>query len=45
VSIDGAKGVLFNVTGGEDLGILEIYEAADIVAKAVDPDATSSSAR
>jgi cell division protein FtsZ len=39
VSIDGAKGVLFNVTGSEDLGILEIYEAADIVAKAVDPDA------
>lgn len=39
VSIDGAKGVLFNVTGGEDLGILEVYEAADIVAKAVDPDA------
>ena len=39
VSIDGAKGVLFNVTGGDDLGILEIYEAADIVAKAVDPDA------
>ncbi|MBK9942678.1 MAG: cell division protein FtsZ [Kouleothrix sp.] len=39
VSIDGAKGVLFNVTGGDDLGILEIYEAADIVAKAVDPEA------
>lgn len=39
VSIDGAKGVLFNVTGGEDLGILEVYEAADIVAKAVDPEA------
>jgi cell division protein FtsZ len=39
ISIDGAKGVLFNVTGGEDLGILEIYEAADIVAKAVDPEA------
>ncbi len=39
VSIDGAKGVLFNVTGGEELGILEVYEAADIVAKAVDPDA------
>lgn len=39
VSIDGAKGVLFNVTGSEDLGLLEIYEAADIVAKAVDPDA------
>lgn len=39
VSIDGARGVLFNVTGGEDLGILEIYEAADIVAKAVDSEA------
>jgi cell division protein FtsZ len=39
VSIDGAKGVLFNVTGSEDLGILEVYEAADIIAKAVDPDA------
>jgi cell division protein FtsZ len=39
VSIDGAKGVLFNVMGGEDLGILEVYEAADIVSKAVDPEA------
>lgn len=39
VSIDGAKGVLLNVVGGEDLGILEVYEAADIVAKAADPDA------
>ncbi|MEN9936268.1 MAG: hypothetical protein RLZZ387_2847 [Chloroflexota bacterium] len=39
VSVDGAKGVLFNVTGGEDLGILEVYEAAEIVSKAVDPDA------
>lgn len=39
VSIDGAKGVLFNVSGGEELGILEVYEAAEIVAKAVDPDA------
>jgi cell division protein FtsZ len=39
VSIDGARGVLFNVTGGEDLGILEIYEAAEIVSKAVDQEA------
>ena len=39
VSIDGARGVLFNVTGSEDLGILEIHEAAEIVAKAVDPEA------
>ena len=27
------------MVGGEDLGILEVYEAADIIAKAVDPDA------
>jgi cell division protein FtsZ len=39
VSIDGARGVLFNVTGGEDLGILEIYDAAEIVSKAVDQEA------
>jgi cell division protein FtsZ len=39
VSIDGAKGVLLNIIGSDDLGILEVYEAADIVAKAVDPDA------
>jgi cell division protein FtsZ len=39
MSIDGAKGVLFNVTGGEDLGIQELNEAADIIARAADPDA------
>ncbi len=39
LSIDGAKGVLFNVSGGEDLGIQEVYEAADIISKAADPDA------
>ncbi len=39
VSIDGARGVLFNVTGGEDLGIMEINEAAEIVAQAVDSEA------
>jgi cell division protein FtsZ len=38
VSIDGAKGVLFNVTGGEDLGITEINEAADLVYRAIDPE-------
>ncbi|MBC8075850.1 MAG: cell division protein FtsZ, partial [Chloroflexales bacterium] len=38
VSIDGAKAVLINVTGGEDLGIMETYEALEIVARAVDPD-------
>ncbi|HSH80351.1 MAG TPA: cell division protein FtsZ [Herpetosiphonaceae bacterium] len=38
-SIDGAKGVIFNVTGGEDLGMQEIHEAADLVAQAADPEA------
>ncbi len=39
VSIDGAKGVLFNVVGGPDLTMNEIDEAASIIAKSVDPDA------
>jgi cell division protein FtsZ len=39
VSIEGARGVVLNVIGGEDLGLLEVYDAAEIVAKAVDPDA------
>jgi len=39
VSIDGARGVLMNITGGEDLGLLEANEAAEIVARSVDPDA------
>lgn len=38
-SIDGAGGVLINVTGGRDLGLLEINEAAELVQKSVDPDA------
>ena len=39
LSIEGARGVIFNVTGGEDLGILEVYEAAEIIQQAADPDA------
>jgi cell division protein FtsZ len=39
VSIEGARGVVLNVIGGEDLGLLEVYDAAEIVAKAVDPEA------
>ncbi len=39
VSIEGAKGVLFNVVGGSDLAMSEIDEAASIIAKSVDPDA------
>lgn len=38
-SIVGATGVLLNVTGGQDLGLLEINEAAEIVQEAADPDA------
>lgn len=38
-SIIGATGVLLNVTGGQDLGLLEINEAAEIVQDAADPDA------
>jgi cell division protein FtsZ len=39
VSIDGAKGVLFNVTGGYDMSMSEIQEAAEIITAAVAPDA------
>jgi cell division protein FtsZ len=38
VSIDGARGVLFNVTGGDDLTRHEVYEAAEIVRRVADPD-------
>ncbi len=39
VSIEGARGVLFNVVGGPDLTMAEIDEAASIIAKSADPDA------
>lgn len=39
VSIDGAKGVLFNITGGRDLTMAEVEEAAKQIAAAVDSDA------
>lgn len=39
VSIHGAKGVLFSVAGGEDLGMLEIQEAANVITEAIDPEA------
>lgn len=38
-SIDGATGVLFNITGGSDLTLVELNEAAKIIYDAVDPDA------
>jgi len=39
LSIDGAKGVLFNVSGSTDLTMLEINEAANIITENVDPNA------
>lgn len=37
-SIDGAQGVLMNITGGSNLSLYEVQEAADIVASASDHD-------
>jgi cell division protein FtsZ len=39
VSISGAKGVLFNVTGDESLTIHEVSQAAEVIRQAVDPSA------
>lgn len=38
-SIEGAKGVLLNITGGPNLGLFEVNEAAELVAQSADPDA------
>ncbi len=39
VSIDGARGILFNVIGGNDMGMHEINTAAETITAAADPDA------
>jgi len=39
VSIEGSKGVLFNVVGGSSLTLFEVNEAAAVIKQAVDPDA------
>lgn len=39
MSIDGARGVLFNISGGPDMTMFEVDEAARIISSAVDPDA------
>ncbi|MFH1617625.1 MAG: cell division protein FtsZ [Candidatus Margulisiibacteriota bacterium] len=38
-TITGAKGVIFNVTGGSDLTLFEVNDAAEVIYNAVDPDA------
>lgn len=40
ISIDGAKGVLFNVIGGKDLSMAEISTAAEIIKSRINPEAT-----
>jgi cell division protein FtsZ len=39
IDINGARGVLFNITGGMDLTLYEVNEAADIISKAAHPEA------
>jgi cell division protein FtsZ len=39
LSIEGARGVLFNIAGGDDLTMFEVDEAARIISGAADPDA------
>jgi len=39
VSIEGSRGVLFNVVGGSSLTLFEVNEAAEVIKQAVDPDA------
>jgi len=39
VSVDGAKGVLFNISGGTGLTLFEVNEAAEVIKQAVDPEA------
>lgn len=39
LSIDGAKGILFNVSGGQDMTMWEINEAAKVITESIDKDA------
>jgi cell division protein FtsZ len=39
VSVSGAKAVLFNVTGGDNLSLFEVNQAAEIIKQSVDPEA------
>ena len=38
-SIEGARGILFNISGGNDLGLFEVNEAAEIIQSVAHPDA------
>ncbi len=39
VSIDGAKGIIFNVTGGQDLTLSEVHDASEVITRYADPEA------
>lgn len=39
LSIEGARGLLFNITGGSDMTMFEVQEAADLISREADPDA------
>ncbi len=39
ISIDGARGILFNVTGSEDMSLFEVNEAAEIIRRTAHPEA------
>jgi cell division protein FtsZ len=39
MSIEGARGILFTITGGIDIGMQEVAEAAEIITSTADPDA------
>jgi len=39
ISIDGARGILFNVSGGVDLGMVDINEAAKVITESIDSEA------
>jgi cell division protein FtsZ len=39
VQVTGSRGVLFNIVGGPDLSLFEVNEAAEVIRKAVDPEA------
>lgn len=39
IKIDGARGILFNITGGPDLTMTEVSEASQLIAQHADPDA------
>jgi cell division protein FtsZ len=38
-SVDGATGILLNITGGRDLGLFEVHDAAEIIQNAADANA------